>query len=91
MFVLFFPLKVDGEKYFSVPSFSALVGDDVESHLRQLGFGYRAKFIPAIARYVTRQKQSDWLESLRSQPYDVAKRELLNLMGVGPKVRKYIK
>ena len=80
-------LKVDGEKYYDFPSLTALCGDDVEPHLRQLGFGYRAKFIANIARHVTQEKGGDdWVCSLRGRSYLEAKSELMSLQGVGAKV-----
>ncbi|GFO39889.1 N-glycosylase/DNA lyase [Plakobranchus ocellatus] len=78
---------VDGEKYYSFPSLDALCGDSVETHLRELGFGYRAKFIANIAQHVTREKGGDeWVRSLRGKSYAEAKSELMSLLGVGAKV-----
>ncbi|RUS81478.1 hypothetical protein EGW08_010776 [Elysia chlorotica] len=78
---------VDGEEYFDFPSLSALCGDEVETHLRQLGFGYRAKFIANIARHVVQEKGGDdWVRSLRGRAYSEAKSELMSLLGVGAKV-----
>lgn len=77
-------------------------GDQVESHLRQLGFGYRAKYIADTARIVAKEKPEGWLETLRNPKhpgFDTAKvpkdqhatykeahEQLLALKGVGPKV-----
>jgi len=36
----------------------------VVSHLRELGFGYRAKYIAQTASIVSEEKPSEWLESL---------------------------
>ncbi|CAG5120018.1 unnamed protein product [Candidula unifasciata] len=78
--------SVDGVAYYTFPHLSDLCGDHVESHLRELGFGYRAKFIASIARHVTQDKGQGWLDSLRQSPYLQAKTELLTLLGVGAKV-----
>ena len=72
--------------YHAFPPLTALTGDHVESHLRELGFGYRAKYISRIAKFVCEEKDEGWLESLREKPYSEAKQELLALMGVGAKV-----
>ncbi|GFS23195.1 N-glycosylase/DNA lyase [Elysia marginata] len=78
---------VDGDEYYDFPSLSALCGDDVEPHLRELGFGYRAKFIASIAKHVTQEKGGDdWVRSLRGRSYLEAKSELMSLLGVGAKV-----
>lgn len=84
------------------PTPEALSGDKVESHLRELGFGYRAKYIAQTARVIATEKPTGWLETLRnpesamkpavktesdSTPtYKAAHEELLALTGVGPKV-----
>lgn len=93
---------IDGEPYHDFPTPSALTGNQVESHLRELGFGYRAKYIAQTARIVANEKPNDWLETLRNPEvpgfgspavpsdkhatYQEAHEELLSLTGVGPKV-----
>lgn len=56
---------LDGQEYHDFPEPSALTGDKVEAHFRELGFGYRAKFIVHTARAICHEKP-DWLESLRN-------------------------
>ena len=56
------------------------------SELRERGFGYRDKTIPAIARQVLERGGRPWLESLRSVPYAEAHTALVGLKGVGPKL-----
>lgn len=74
----------------------------VESHLRELGFGYRAKYIAETARIVVEDKPKDWLLDLRNPEsqawgdtrsagppfttYKEAHEQLVGLSGVGPKV-----
>lgn len=74
----------------------------MEAHLRELGFGYRAKYIADTARMVAKEKPENWLESLRNPAhpgfstawvpdeqhatYKEAQQQLLSLKGVGPKV-----
>ncbi|KAF4455149.1 N-glycosylase/DNA lyase [Fusarium austroafricanum] len=90
------------EPFHDFPTPQDLTGDDVEVRLRDLGFGYRAKYIAETARVVANEKPETWLESLRNpeQPgfnttlvpknqhanYKEAQEQLLALKGVGPKV-----
>ena len=62
------------------------VGKGVEKHLRELGFGYRAKYIHETAKMLSEKSDSRWLQKLREKPYDECRQELLTLCGVGPKV-----
>ncbi|KAJ3320732.1 hypothetical protein HDV06_005025 [Boothiomyces sp. JEL0866] len=56
-----------------------------ESDLRELGFGYRAKYIVESVRII-KEEGIDWIESLPSLDYQECKLELMKLAGVGPKV-----
>lgn len=58
----------------------------MESNLRELGFGYRAKFIQKSAAQIQEWGENQWFESLMKKPYKEAKLELIKLPGVGPKV-----
>ncbi|KAK7970806.1 hypothetical protein PG996_000764 [Apiospora saccharicola] len=55
---------VGEEPFHDFPGPQALMGKGVESHLRELGFGYRAKYIAETARLVSEEKPRGWLESL---------------------------
>lgn len=80
----------DGVAYYSFPDAEVLAGPNVEARLRELGFGYRAKYIAATAQmfaspdkpHITMQK----LTALRKEPFEDAHAFLLQLTGVGPKV-----
>lgn len=65
------------------PNPDLIAGIEVDV-LRNLRFGYRAPHLVQVARIVA--ENGPWLWSLRSATYDDAKRELLELPGVGPKV-----
>lgn len=94
--------QIGDEAYHDFPTPGALTGKNVESHLRELGFGYRAKYIAETARIVANERPQSWLESLRNPQnpsfggpkvpdsqhatYKEAHEELLSLKGVGPKV-----
>ena len=57
---------VQGELFHDFPTPEALTGPKVESHLRELGFGYRAKYIAETARIITEERPLGWLDSLRN-------------------------
>ncbi|KAF7952777.1 hypothetical protein EAE96_006003 [Botrytis aclada] len=93
---------IGDQPFHDFPPPEALTGSGVESHLRVLGFGYRAKYIAQTASIVA-SKPKGWLENLRNPetfdtPFDgelppggrpgyrKAHEELLELQGVGPKV-----
>ncbi|KAL8734176.1 MAG: hypothetical protein Q9166_001661 [cf. Caloplaca sp. 2 TL-2023] len=52
--------------YHDMPSPSVLTDPKVESHLRQLGFGYRAKYIYQTAVQISQTHKKGWLDSLRN-------------------------
>ncbi|KAJ1331226.1 N-glycosylase/DNA lyase [Microdochium nivale] len=56
--------NVGDEAFHDFPTPAALSGEKVESHLRELGFGYRAKYIADTARLLTESKPPGWLDSL---------------------------
>ncbi|KAK5788233.1 hypothetical protein VI817_009191 [Penicillium citrinum] len=54
-----------GERvYHDFPAPDALAGKDVESKLRSLGFGYRAKYIYQTAVMVSQEREKGWLNDL---------------------------
>ena len=55
---------IDDVPYHDFPTPEALTSPEVESHLMQLGFGYRAKYIAKTARIVSAEKGLQWLEDL---------------------------
>ncbi|KAI6093879.1 8-oxoguanine DNA-glycosylase [Hypoxylon rubiginosum] len=55
---------IGDEAFHDFPTPQALSGSKVEAHLRELGFGYRAKYIAETARIVTKEKPEGWLEGL---------------------------
>lgn len=58
----------------------------VEANLRQLGFGYRAKFIQKSASQIIEFGGDKWFKSLQDMEYNEARQELMKLTGIGPKV-----
>eukprot|EP00842_Homolaphlyctis_polyrhiza_P005616 jgi/Hompol1/6055/HPOL_000267-RA len=78
--------KTTQYRFYTFPSLESLAQDHVEKRLRELGFGYRAKFISQSARIILEKGGVEWLHSLRDVPYKEAHDELATLSGVGPKV-----
>ena len=61
--------EMSGVTYYSFPCIKVLAKSGVEDRLRSLGFGYRAKFISQSAKYILRQHDEKWLQSLRNVSY----------------------
>ncbi|RDL34506.1 putative N-glycosylase lyase [Venustampulla echinocandica] len=92
--------RINDVSFHDFPPPEALTGPRVEAHLRELGFGYRAAYIAKTALMVANEKPEGWLQSLRNDGdnpdqklprggrdgYRRAHEELLQLLGVGPKV-----
>jgi len=55
---------IDGEAFHDFPTAEALTAPGVESHLRAIGFGYRAAYIAKTAKIVANERPVDWLQSL---------------------------
>ncbi|KAG9248851.1 DNA glycosylase [Calycina marina] len=55
---------IDGEPFHDFPTAEALAVPGLESHLRELGFGYRAAYIAKTARIVAKERPVAWLQSL---------------------------
>lgn len=72
--------------FYSFPSIELLADPAVESRLRQLGFGYRAKFIQQSAEHIVSSGGQEWLRKLEKMSYEEARAELMNLQGIGAKV-----
>lgn len=61
---------IDDIPYHDFPTPQSLCKPDVEEHLRNLGFGYRAKYIAKTARIVAEEKGGlAWLEALSNPEY----------------------
>ncbi|VEU20048.1 DEKNAAC100851 [Brettanomyces naardenensis] len=78
-----------GKPHHSFPNAEALAGNSIEQELRDLGFGYRAKFINQTAkRMVDNPDMHDSLVhgKLRTKSRAECQEFLLEFPGVGPKV-----
>ncbi|KAG7520577.1 N-glycosylase/DNA lyase [Solea senegalensis] len=78
--------QVDQTTYYDFPSLTALADSSVEARLRDLGFGYRARFLQQSAKQILETHGPQWLKGLRSVPYPQARHALRTLPGVGTKV-----
>ena len=57
--------NLNGTAYYDMPAPSALVNPAVNAKLRELGFGYRAKYLHQTALMVDRE-ETGWLDALRN-------------------------
>ncbi len=64
--------EIKGKQYHAFPNLVALSADDVEGKLRELGFGYRAKYIHQCAKQILEKHSLNWLYELRSVSYKEA-------------------
>ncbi|CAG0879782.1 unnamed protein product [Cyprideis torosa] len=71
---------------YSFPDLDVLAKPEVEERLRELGFGYRAKFVQGASKEILRRGGREWLMSLRAMAYPEAHAELVSLPGIGAKV-----
>lgn len=77
------PIEFEDETYYTFPSHHALAEADAQQ-LRRCKLGFRAERISQTSKLINSGKCD--LESLRTRPYEHAKRELMTLPGVGHKV-----
>ena len=79
--------SINGEEYFTFPTIERLAQNGVENKLRELKFGYRAKFIHQAAVYLKSQfKNSNEIYELRKRSYNEVFKELVKVPGIGNKV-----
>lgn len=82
-----FIASYEGVSYHDFPTPLQLSDPSVETRLRDLGFGYRAKYIQRTARMISEHPEGLLsLTQLREVPYKEAHVALLQYVGVGPKV-----
>ena len=62
--------------YHDMPTPAALTDPNVEAHLRQLGFGYRAKYLHITAKMITQKDHAHWLDGLRNPESPVLGHEI---------------
>lgn len=78
--------QIEGTTYYAFPNIEKLIGEKIEEDLKIAKFGYRAKFIQKTAEKIYEFGGNTWIEKLKNMDYDNAKKELMLLPGVGPKV-----
>lgn len=66
---------VGDEAYHDFPEPAALADPNVEAHLRQLGFGYRAKYLHQTAVIIATERERGWLDNLRNPESSLPGRE----------------
>jgi N-glycosylase/DNA lyase len=70
------------------PGFPSLerLAEVSEAIWREMGFGYRGRTLPLVAREIIARGGEDWLADLQSMPYAEVASALETLPGVGPKL-----
>ncbi|KAL1854825.1 8-oxoguanine glycosylase ogg1 [Diaporthe australafricana] len=58
--------SIGDEVFHDFPTPTALTAPSVEAHLRELGFGYRARYIAQTAQNISRERPEGWLLGLRN-------------------------
>lgn len=64
--------EVNDVVYHKFPSIDTLAKAEVEQELREMKFGYRAKYIHETAKALLKKSNKNWLQSLRDVPYEEA-------------------
>ena len=54
---------------YGFPTLDSLCADNMESTLRDLGFGYRSKYVAMAAKSIAEKGGVEWLLGLREKPY----------------------
>lgn len=82
-----FIANLEGRAYHDFPAPTALTGKNVESHLRELGFGYRAKYISQTAQMIANDREESWLDGLRNPESPVFGQEAASAGDMKPEGR----
>jgi N-glycosylase/DNA lyase len=77
------PVKVDGIEFFTFPSARSINKATIDE-LWACGLGYRAKAVKAVAEGVISGRLD--FEALKNATYEEAKKELLQIYGIGNKI-----
>jgi len=81
-----FIVKMEDEvEYYTFPTLEELAKAN-EGELRELGFGYRAKYLVLAVKQIKMKGGKEWLNSLCEHESKDILEELVQLSGVGPKV-----
>jgi len=77
--------EIEGKKYYTFPRLHELIKTD-EQTLRDMGFGYRAKYLASTLKTIEEKGGEKWLLELRGKDHKIIQEELTALMGIGKKV-----
>ncbi|EHN00944.1 Ogg1p [Saccharomyces cerevisiae x Saccharomyces kudriavzevii VIN7] len=85
---------IDGVTYHSFPTSEELASRGTETSLRELGFGYRAKYIIETAKKLKKDKadsniagDTEYFQHIcKDAQYEDVREHLMSYNGVGPKV-----
>ncbi|KAL8714836.1 MAG: hypothetical protein Q9220_001349 [cf. Caloplaca sp. 1 TL-2023] len=76
------------DPYHDMPAPSVLCNPKVENHLRQLGFGYRAKYLHQTALLISQQHEPGWLDTLRNPESPVMGQKVMDAGDMKPEGRQ---
>jgi N-glycosylase/DNA lyase len=80
-----FIANIDGRDYYSFPTAEALAAADPDDMMGTCALGFRCTNLNSVARQIL-DRPANWLQSLRLADYEEARRELLDIRGVGMKI-----
>lgn len=76
---------IEGEEYYAFPTIDQLARA-TEQELRDLGFGYRARYVVETVKLLQEKGGEQWLLGLRTKPRQEVQDALVEFQGVGRKV-----
>ena len=80
-------ILVDGQVYYGFPHVSKLADSSIEGQLWAAKFGFRAKYIWQAAKRIMELGGDSWFTKLKMLSHSDAKIEMMQLPGIGEKVK----
>lgn len=77
---------VDDEPFHAFPAPEVLAGRDEGELMRTAGLGFRGENLRRVATVLALDRPPDWPAQLVGGDYEAARRELMALPGIGPKI-----
>jgi N-glycosylase/DNA lyase len=77
--------RVDGSTQHGFPSLERLAATTPGELMRTTGLGFRGRYLRAIAQALL-AGPAGWVEGLAERDYEAARRELMTLPAIGPKI-----
>jgi N-glycosylase/DNA lyase len=77
--------ELDGQTHHRFPDLARLAATADGELMRTAGLGFRGRYLRAIARELL-DRPPDWLDTLTTAEYEPARRALMTLPAIGPKI-----